>query len=181
MADSLTVLADAQRDMRFAYLRGAPGLLASACVWLAAGCLALYSAPKTAILAFLLGGVMIHPLAVLLARLLGRPGAHSRGNPLGMLALEGTFLLLLCLPVAYAVSLFRPEWFFPAMLLVIGGRYFTFSTLYGLRLYWACGAVLALAGFVLASSGAPLAVGPFAGAAIEVAFAAAIFAGARHE
>ncbi|HEX7043661.1 MAG TPA: hypothetical protein VF203_03510 [Burkholderiales bacterium] len=65
-------------------------------------------------LALLVGGMLIHPTAVLLAKPLGRPGGHSPGNPLGVLALEGTVLLLLCLPVAYIVSLYRIEWFFPS-------------------------------------------------------------------
>ena len=107
--------------MRFAYFAGAPGLSASAIAWLAAGVIALNSSSKNAVFALLVGGMFIHPVAVLLAKVLGRPGSHTRGNPLGVSALEGTFLLLLCLPVAYCVSLFRVEWFFPAMLLVIGG------------------------------------------------------------
>ena len=63
---------------------------------------------------------------------------------------------------------------YPAMLLVIGGRYLTFSTLYGLRIYWACGGVLALAAFLLVFAKAPVQAGAFAGAAVEFAFAVAI-------
>jgi hypothetical protein len=174
-------IADAQRDMRFAYLGGAPGLLASSAVWFIAGLVALANSPRNAILALFIGGMFIHPVAVMLSKALGRPGTHTRGNPLGRLALEGTFLLLLGLPLAYAVALSRVEWFFPAMLLVIGGRYLTFSTLYGLRLYWACGALLVAAGFALAWAKAPLVFGAFTGAAIELAFAAVVFAIARRE
>ncbi len=172
-------LAQAQRDMRSAYAGGAPGVLASATMWFAAGCVALYSAPQKTVLALFFGGMMIHPLAVVIAKGLGRRGAHAKGNPLGALALEGTVWMLLGMVLAYGVSLWRIELFFPAMLLTIGGRYLTFATLYGMRLYWACGVVLAAAGYLLAASAASLAMGAFAGAAIELVFAILIFIGQR--
>lgn len=162
---------EAQQDMRQSYFSGAPGMLASALAWLVAGLIALQVSAPSAVIALFAGGMLIHPVAVLLCKALGRTGRHTKENPLGALALEGTGWLLLCLPLAYAVSLFNVNWFFPAMLFVIGGRYLTFRTLYGMRIYWACGAALALAGYGLAASKAQPHVGAFAGAAIEAAFA----------
>src|SRR5262245_12373954 len=127
---------DAQRDMRHAYFGGATGVLASGLVWIAAGVVALLVSPRAAVLTLFVGGMFIYPLSLLFSKALGRPGKHARENPLGLLALEGTFFLLLCLPVAYAAFLYRAAWFFPAMLLIIAGRYFTFQTLYATRLYW---------------------------------------------
>lgn len=167
--------ADAQRDMRDGYLGGAPGMFASALVWLAAGCVALYDTPNRAVLALFAGGMLIHPLGVMLARLLGRPGAHKKGNPLGGLALEGTIWMLLGLALAYGISLWRSELFFPAALFIIGGRYLSFATVYGMRIYWACGAALAAAGWLLAAKALPMPAGAFAGAAIEACFAVAIY------
>jgi hypothetical protein len=177
-ADTITI-ADAQRDMRAGYFSGAPGMLVSGTVWLAAGAVAATGAPKHAIATLFVGGMLIHPLAVLLAKALGRRGGHDAANPLGKLAMESTVMLILGFPLAYAASLARLEWFFPAMLLVIGGRYMTFSTLFGRRIYWAVGLALAAAGWLLASGGAPFAWGGFTGGAIEIAFAAWIFASAR--
>jgi hypothetical protein len=174
-----TNFADAQRDMRDGYCSGAPGVFASALAWVSAGAVALLDSPKHAVIALFIGGMFIHPLGMLIAKMLGRRGSHTRGNPLGVLALEGTFLLLLCLPLAYVVSAYRLDWFFPAMLLIIGGRYLTFSTLYGLRIYWGLGACLALTAFALIASGATPVVGVFSGAAIELAFAAVIYGMAR--
>src|SRR5690606_39197596 len=168
-------IADAQRDMRFGFYAGAPGVLASTLAWLSAGFVALRGSPEDAVLALFIGGVLIHPAAVVLAKLLGRPGGHSSGNPLGTLALEGTVLLLLCLPVAYVVSLYRIEWFFPAMMLIVGGRYLTFATLYGLRTYWALGGALALAACVLVVTRQPSVVGAFAGGIVELAFGIGLF------
>ena len=125
--------------------------------------------------------MFIHPLAVLLVKLLGRPGRHTEGNPLGPLAMATTFWMIMLLPLAYGVSLLRLELFFPAMMLVIGGRYLSFHTLYGKRLYWVLGAVLGLAGCALGAASAPVALGAFTGAAIEIGFAALLLARVRRQ
>jgi hypothetical protein len=169
----------AQADMRHAYFDGAPGITTSALAWLAAALVAWTSGPRTAIAALFIGGMFIHPGAMLLSKLLGRPGAHTQGNPLAPLALETTVWLLLGIAVAFAASMQRPEYFFLAMLLTIGGRYFTFATLYGLRVYWACGATLAAAGFALALLGAETATVALTGGLLELVFAALIFSRAR--
>lgn len=165
---------DAQRDMREAYMRGVPGMVASAFVWLSAGVVALNFSSQTAVLSLFGGGVLIFPISVLVCKAFGRTGKHQNGNPLGVSALEGTVWFILSLPIAYAVFLANPLWFFPAMLLVIGGRYLTFKTLYGLRFYWACGASLALAAYALAVAKAAPSTSAFTGAAIEFCFAVAI-------
>jgi hypothetical protein len=174
-------VADAQREMRFAYYGGAPGMLTSATAWLVAGLVAHFQSPERAVWALFIGGMLIHPVAVLFTRALGRPGKHAADNPMGPLAMATTFWLILSLPLAYAVSLVRMEWFFPAMLFVIGGRYLTFSTMFGTRIYWACGAALALAGYALGRFNVAPALSAFSGAAVEAAFAAAIFVAARRE
>jgi hypothetical protein len=169
----------AQADMRSGYFDGAPGILVSGLVWLVAGLVAVLATERIAALTLLFGGAVIHPLSVLLAKLLGHPGAHSKGNPLGHLAIEGTFWLLAGIAIAYGMQVLRLEWFFPAMLLIVGGRYLTFQSLYGLRIYWICGAVLCISGLALALARAPVSMGAFAGAAIELLFAAVVFSQAR--
>lgn len=177
----ITTIADAQREMRFAYYGGALGMLTSATVWLVAGLVsALYSSER-AVWVLFIGGMFIHPVSVLLNKALGRPGQHARGNPFGALALASTFWLILSLPLAYSVSLLRIDWFFPAMLFVIGGRYLTFSTIFGLRIYWLCGGALALAAYVLVRLQASPGVGSVTGAAIEAVFAIAIMLDSRRE
>ena len=165
-------IAGAQRDMRHAYMDGAPGVLTSGTAWFVAGMACMLRSPAEAVWALFIGGMLIHPVALVLLKLFGRPAAHARANPLGTLALMTTIWMILSLPLAYGVSMLRIEWFFPAMLFVIGGRYLTFATLYGMRIYLLFGAVLALAGYALGSQGAGAAAGAFAGAAIEVGFGA---------
>ena len=171
--------AQAQADMRRGYFCGAPGILVSGLVWLAAGLVAAVVSEKSAVLTLLFGGAVIHPLSVLFARVVGRTGTHTAGNPLGRLAIEGTFWLLAGIAIAYGMQVLRLEWFFPAMLLLIGGRYLTFQTLYGLRIYWVCGGILCLLGLGLALARVPAPVGAFAGAGIELVFSALVFTRAR--
>lgn len=168
-------VAEAQTDMRHAYFGGAPGLATSAGVWLVAGAIAVFRGPQAGVLALFFGGMLIHPLAVLGSKMLGRPGVHAKSNPLGPLALEGTVILLLGVILAFGLSRYRVELFFPAMLIVIGGRYLTFHTLYGRRVYWLCGALLASLGLLAAVQEFPVAASTFGGAAIEAVFAAVVF------
>ena len=176
-----TDLDAAQADMRFGYYSGAPGILASAGAWLAAAVVALQASPKQAVWVLFVGGVLIHPVSVLLAKMLGRPGKHASGNPLAALAFSTTLWLIFSLPLAYGASILRIEWFFPAMLLVIGGRYLTFGSLFGMRIYWALGLALAIAGYLLGSARVLPAVSAFVGAGIETAFAVAVLVLGRHE
>jgi hypothetical protein len=177
----MQTLPQAQADMRHAYCSGAAGMFASSLAWLAAAIAVAQLSPARAVWVLFVGGVLIHPAGVAICKLLGRPGNHAKGNPLGSLAIASTLWLIFSLPLAYAASLLRIEWFFPAMLLVIGGRYLVFSSLFGLRIFWACGLALAGAGWLLGTLAAPPLLGALGGFAIEAAFAAGLFVLDRRE
>lgn len=166
----------AQSDMRRGYYSGATGILASAVAWAASAGTALAHSPERAIWVLLVAGMFIHPVGLLLCRLLGASGAHTKGNPFGLLAGASTFWLIFSLPIAYVVGLSNATWFFAAMLLTIGGRYLVFGTVYGMRLYWALGLVLASAGVALVLLRASPVLAAAAGAGIEFAVAAVAFA-----
>lgn len=165
----------AQNEMRLAYASGATGALASGLIWLLSGAVALLLTPERAVITLFIGGMFIFPLSVLMSKTLGRAGKHSPENPLGHLALESTFFMLACLPLAYVVFLYRSDWFFPAMMFIIGGRYFSFQTIYGTRLYWLLAAVLLVAAVVLLSLEAAPVSAAFVGGGIEVVFALILF------
>lgn len=162
----------AQADMRQGYYSGGPGILASALAWSVAAAIAVLGGPQKAIWALLVGGMLIAPVGWIICKVLRSRGAHTKGNPLGQLAGASTFWLIFSLPIAYVVGMQHAGWFFAAMLLVIGGRYLVFATLYGMRLYWVLGLALAFAGFALGSLSAPAYVVAGAGAALEAGFAA---------
>ncbi|MDC0598482.1 hypothetical protein OAP18_01365 [Gammaproteobacteria bacterium] len=168
-------ITDAQRDMRVSYYAGAPGVISSATAWLIAALIALVISPKAGVLTLIFGGMLIFPFATILCKLIGVSGIHSKGNPLAPLAIEGTFWMLISIPVAVGAALYRVEWFFPAMLFVIAGRYLTFSTLYGMRLYWIFAVALFISGWVLLSTSTPAFLGAFTGALIEYCFGLIIF------
>jgi hypothetical protein len=170
---------EAQADMRYAYYDGATGIVTSATAWLAAAIAAWVSTPQISIVTLLVGGMLIFPVSVSLSKAMGRSGFHAKANPLAPLAASGTIWMLLAIPIAYGAALYRIEWFFPAMLLTIGGRYLTFATLYGLRVYYGFGAVLALAGIVLVMAHVSVWAGALAGSAIEYLFGAILFSRAR--
>jgi hypothetical protein len=161
---------EAQLNMRKAYLTGYSGVVVSGVAWLLAGVTFFYASPKQAVWALLIGGVFIHPISIVLNKVLGASGSHAPSNPLGKLALEGTIFMLLCLPLAYGLSFQKTEWFFQAMLLIIGGRYLTFASLYGTKLYWLLGAALGMAAYFLFAAKATPFVSVLVGSAIELTF-----------
>lgn len=139
----------AQIDMRNGYANGSVGVIVSGVIWLAAAFTANQFSPQKAIWMLFFGGMFIFPISMLISKLMGLSGTHTKGNQLGNLAMEGTIWMILCLPLAFGLSLQHTEWFFQAMLLVIGGRYLTFTTLYGTKIYWFLGAVLGISAYFL--------------------------------
>jgi hypothetical protein len=169
----------AQEDLRRSYFGGAPGMLVSAVAWFASGLASLYWSNQRAVWVLFVGGMLIHPVSTVVTRALGRSARHATGNPLGRLAQETTVWLILCLPLAFVVSQSKIEWFFPAMLFVIAGRYTVFATMFGSRSYWACAVALATGACLLVRLGFGPAAGAFTGATIEAAFSAVIFSQSR--
>ena len=165
---------EAQRDMRDGYFSGAAGILASSLAWAAAAAATIFVSAETAVWVLFAGGMLIHPASIVICKVLGARGNHAKENPLAPLAIATTFWLIFSLPIVYVVSLQRMEWFFPAMLLVIGGRYLTFALLYGMRIFWALGLALAGAGFALGYIAAQPAIAVVAGAGIELVFAVVV-------
>lgn len=147
MEENIT-LKNAQEDMCKGYAFGSLGILTSGTMWLISAFVSHYYSPKHAIVSLLIGGALISPVSSIFEKLIGLKG-HSANNPLKTLAMENTFWMLMCIPIAYFASLENVHWFFQAMLLIIGGRYLTFRTLFGKNLYWILGGVLGVAGYVL--------------------------------
>lgn len=165
-------LADFQQDMRRGYIWGATGIMTSGLIWLSAGLVASLHDPRTSIWVLFIGAAFISPVSNLLNKLLGAPGKHSEGNHLSNLALETTVWMIMCLPLAYGLAHFRIEWFYPAVLMIIGGRYLTFASIFGTRLYWLLGGLLGFGGYLGYSLGFPPHVTALLGAAIELTFGA---------
>ena len=115
-------LQEAQNDMKNGYGYGSIGVFISGIVWVTASVMVHYSTSQKGIWTLLIGGMLIFPLATLVARLIGVKGAHAKNNPLGKLVMEGTIWMIMSIPLAYGLSLIKTEWFFQGMLLIIAGR-----------------------------------------------------------
>lgn len=161
---------DAQKDMNFSYFGGGTGVLVSGLVWCIAGLVALQFSSQSSMLALFFGGMFIHPLAILLSKILKRTGKHDPNNPLGKLALESTIILFVGLFLAFYVAKLQIEWFFPIMLMTIGVRYLVFNTLYGIKTYWLLGALLMFSGMLCILLAANFIIGAFIGGLTEVLF-----------
>lgn len=172
---------DAQKDMRYGFFGGGVSMFVSGAIWFFSGLIALFGEANQAVWALLIGGTLIAPISSIITKGLGRPDNSVPGNPLITLAMEGTFWLIFCMPLTYVISQMNPLWFFPAMLLVIGGRYLTFSSIYGMRIYWVCGALLAAASAALVMLDVPFGIQPFVGALIEIALAPFVYIQGRKE
>ena len=170
-------LTGAQREMSVGHIGGAPGVLMSGLAWLVAGFAWLRFGFDTGFATLFVGGMLIVPGALLIAKVLGAPRVAT-ANPLNRLALENTVVLFAALLIGYLLLRASPALTFPALAIVIGARYFSFRTLYGNALYWALGAamggagVLAALGWLPPSINLALLVG-----AIELVFAVAIWSG----
>lgn len=142
-------IADAQREMREAFLGGAFGQLVSGLLWLSSAALATWGSRRWAILVLVFGGMAIFPLAALLNKLVGRAGRVSSGNALNGLGMQIAFTVPIGLPVAGAAALYKLNWFYPAVAILIGAHYLPFVFLYGMRMYAVLGGAMISAGLLI--------------------------------
>lgn len=172
----LTPTASHQAEMRNAYYNGAPGILVSGLVWIAAALVCHFVGTKQGVWALLIGGALIHPLGVLLSKLLGRPAKTEKTNALNPLAAASTIWLILCCAMSYGLFLLNPLLFFPAMMATIGSRYLVLASVFGRALFWALGASLIATGLWAAYTALPPSLAAALGGVIEIVFALCLFA-----
>jgi hypothetical protein len=141
---------DAQHEVRTVYIGGFWGQLVSAAIWLASALVGTFSLPRAAIFTVVVGGFFIFPITQLLLRLSGRPTSVSAANPLNGLAMQIAFTLPLSMLLLVPVSAFRLNWFFPALMILVGAHYLPFTFLYGMRMFAPLAAIFVTAGVVIA-------------------------------
>jgi hypothetical protein len=146
-------ITEAQREMRTRYVGGFFGQLVSGALWLLSASLALWSTPRIAITTLVVGGVFIFPITELLIRLTGARASLSADNGLRQLGMQAAFVLPLSMPLVLPVGLYRLNWFYPAMTILVGAHYLPFVTLYGMRMFAALGGLLVGGGVLIAMYG----------------------------
>ena len=143
------IISDAQRDVRSVFLGGFAGQLVASCIWCVSAALATWYSTKAAIVMLLVGGFFIFPLTQLLLRLMGRPFSLPKGHPMNALGMQVAFTLPLNLPLVGAAALYRLNWFYPALMIVLGSHYLPFIFMYGMPQFGVLAAFLISAGVVI--------------------------------
>jgi hypothetical protein len=144
------LVVDAQKEVRTVYAGGFFGQLVSAALWLISAALATWASPRAAILEVVLGGFFIFPLTQLLLRLAGRRASLGKENPLRNLAIQLAFGLSLSMLLLAPVTAFHLQWFYPALMVLVGAHYLPFTFLYGMRMFLPLAGILICGGVAIA-------------------------------
>ena len=141
---------DAEREMRLVYMGGFYGQLVSSVIWLVSGAFGTWVSPKASILTVVIGRFFIFPLTHVLLRLSPRGGSVSNENPFTSVGMQVTFVLPFSMLLLVPVGLYRLNWFFPALMILVGAHYLPFATLYGMRMFLLLAGILIAAGVMIA-------------------------------
>jgi hypothetical protein len=141
---------DAQREVRTVFVGGFWGQLVSSAIWLASAALGVWVSPRAAIITVAAGGFFIFPATQLLLRLTGGRASVSSDNPLWNLGWQIAFTLPLSMLLLVPVTVFRLNWFYPALMILLGAHYLPFAFLYGMRMFIPLCAILVGAGVAIA-------------------------------
>jgi hypothetical protein len=142
-------ITQAQRDVRTTYVGGFAGQIVSSGVWFLSAISATWFSFRTAVLVLVIGGFFIFPLTQLLLRLMRRPFSLPKHHPMNGLAIQVAFTLPLTLPLVFAATAYRHNWFYPAFMIALGSHYLPFIFLYGMWEFGVLSAALIGLGVVL--------------------------------
>src|SRR5829696_4198015 len=143
-------ISEAQLEIRTRFVGGFYGQLVSGTVWLTSAGLAVWHGPRASIIMLVVGGFFIFPATELLIRTIGERAPVSAANALRSLGMQIAFVLPLSMPLLLPVGLYRLNWFYPAMMILLGAHYLPFVFLYGMRLFAVLAAFLVGAGTLIA-------------------------------
>ena len=144
---------ECQFEMRTAFLGGFAGQLVSGLIWLGAAAAAEWLQPRWGMAVLFFGSMGIFPMTQVTLRLLGRPAQVSPENNLWGLGAQTAFIVPVNFLLVGAATLYNPNWFFPAAMIVVGAHYLPFITLYGMKMFGILAVLLVLSGVGLALYG----------------------------
>jgi len=123
---------DAQYEIRSVFLGGFAGQLVSSVLWLCSSGMSTWVSPKYGMATLFLGGILIFPLTQLTLRMMGKNPVLNQENPLNQLATQIAFTVPINFLLVGAATLYHPDWFYPAAMVVVGAHYLPFCFLYGM-------------------------------------------------
>jgi Family of unknown function (DUF7010)/Family of unknown function (DUF6609) len=141
---------DAQREVRTRFVGGFYGQLVSGVLWLASATLATWSTPRAAITTLVLGGFLIFPATSLLIRVAGGTKPLSAQNSLHYLGMQVAFVLPFSMPLLLPIGQYRLNWFYPALMVLLGAHYIPFVFLYGMQMFALLAALVVGGGLLIA-------------------------------
>jgi uncharacterized protein DUF7010 len=141
---------DAQSEVRTVFVGGFFGQMVCSVLWLVSAALGTWVTPRAAIIELVLGGFLIFPVTQLLLRLTGRRASLASGNPLWNLGMQIAFTLPMSMLLLVPVTAFRLNWFYPALMILVGAHYLPFTFLYGMRMFIPLCAILVGGGVAIA-------------------------------
>ncbi len=124
---------EAQLEVRSVFMGGLVGQLVSGGLWLLSAAIGTWGSPGRGIAVLCVGGALIFSMTQLVLRVMGRSATLRADNPLGHLAMQIAFTIPLGLPLVGAATLHRLNWFYPAIMIVVGAHYLPFVFLYGMK------------------------------------------------
>jgi hypothetical protein len=125
-------IVEAQRDVRAVFLGGFAGQIVSSGVWFLSAATATWRSPIAAMEVLVVAGIFIFPMTQLFLRLMGRPASLPKGHPMNGLGMQVAFVLPLSLPLVFASTAYRQNWFYPAFMIALGAHYLPFIFMYGM-------------------------------------------------
>jgi hypothetical protein len=143
-------ISQAQKDVRETFLGGFAGQLVSALLWGASAAMCTWRSLHTGEVVLVLGGFFIFPATQLVLRSMGHAYALPKGHPMNALGIQVAFALPLTLPLVIGIAAFRPAWFYPALMIVLGAHYLPFVFLYGMWQFGVLSATLVSSGIGIA-------------------------------
>jgi hypothetical protein len=135
-------IVDAQRDVRTVFVGGFAGQLVSSCIWFLSAAVGTWRSPKLAMEVLVILGIFIFPLTQLVLRMMSRPASLPKGHPMNGLGMQVAFVLPLSLPLVFAATAYRENWFYPALMIVLGAHYLPFIFMYGMPQFGVLAAAL---------------------------------------
>jgi hypothetical protein len=166
------LIAQAQREIRSAFLGGFVGQLVAGAIWALSAALGTWMAPIYGMLALFFVSMLLYPLTQVILKAIGRPAALSAGNTLGQLATQVAFTVPIGFILVAAATLHHQNWFYPASLIVVGAHYLPFMFLYGMPQFAVLAGSMILAGVGLGLYGPDVfSLGGWVGALFLIGFA----------
>ena len=143
-------ISEAQLENRTRFVGGFYGQLVSGVLWLVSASMATWSTPRAAITMLVVGGFFIFPLTELFIRASGNRSPLGLHNSLYQLGMQVAFVLPISMPLLLPVSLYRLNWFYPALMVLLGAHYIPFVFLYGMRMFAVLAALIVGGGLAIA-------------------------------